>query len=140
MKGLYLSEFKKFIPSVNNLSSIHISRARARSAKNSPTINLSVPLTWRARLMELKNKVGKIIRDAIPNRPIFLQEVKKEVWKELSLIYYKYEDNHQKRAFRKVISEISECLNDGNWGSVYNKLYRFEQLSRNRPSMPSIDF
>jgi hypothetical protein len=116
MKGLYLSEFKKFIPSVNNLSNIHIS------------------------LMELKNKVGKIIRDAIPNRPIFLQEVKTEVWKEFSLIYYKYEDIHQKRAFRMVISEISECLNDGNWGSVYNKLYRFEQLSRNRPSMPSIDF
>ena len=116
MKGLDLSEFKKFIPSFNNLTNVHIC------------------------LMELKSKVGKMIRDAIPNRPIFLQEVKTEVWKELSLIYYKYEDSHQKRAFREVISEISECLNNGNWGSVYNKLYRFEQLSRNSPSMPSIDF
>jgi len=39
-----------------------------------------------------------------------------------------------------VLSEISESINDGNWGTVYNKLYRFEQLSRNSPSMPSIDF
>jgi len=39
-----------------------------------------------------------------------------------------------------VISEISESINDGNWGTVYNKLYRFEQLSRNSPYKPSIDF
>jgi hypothetical protein len=39
-----------------------------------------------------------------------------------------------------VLSEISESINDGNWGTVYNKLYRFEQLSRNGSSMPSIDF
>jgi hypothetical protein len=79
----------------------------------------------------MKKKVGKFIREAIPSRPVFLQEVKSEVWKELSLIYYKYEDGYQK---------ISESINDGNWGTVYNKLYRFEQLSRNSPSMPVIDF
>ncbi len=116
MKELYLSEYKKYLPSANNLTIIYTS------------------------LLRIKKKVGKFIRDAIPSRPVFLQEVKKEVWKELSLIYYKYEDNYQKRAFREVISEISESINDGNWGTVYNKLYRFEQLSRNSPSMPSIDF
>ena len=116
MKGLYLSEYKKFIPSVNNLTIIYTS------------------------LMRMKKKVGKFIRDAIPSRPVFLQEVKTEVWSELSLIYYKYEDSYQKRAFREVISEISESISEGNWGTVYNKLYRFEQLSRNSPSMPSLDF
>ena len=115
MKGLYLSEYKKYIPSVNNLTIIYTS------------------------LAGIKKKVGKFIRDAIPSRPVFLQEVKTEVWRELSLIYYKYEDGYQKKAFREVLSEISESINDGNWGTVYNKLYRFEQVSRNSPSMPSID-
>ena len=116
MKELYLSEYKKCLPSVNNLTIVYTS------------------------LLRVKKKVGKFIRDAIPSRPVFLQEVKAEVWKELSLIYYKYEDSYQKRAFREVLSEISESINDGNWGTVYNKLYRFEQMSRNSPSMPSIDF
>ncbi len=116
MKGRYLSEYQKFIPSVNNLTIIYTSLTR------------------------MKKKVSKFIREAIPSRPVFLQEVKSEVWKEFSLIYYKYEDGYQKRAFREVISEISESINDGNWGTVYNKLYRFEQLSRNSPSMPAIDF
>jgi len=116
MKGRYLSEYKKYIPSVDNLTIIYTSLAR------------------------IKKKVGKFIKDAIPSRPIFLQEVKTEVWQELSLIYYKYEDSYQKRAFREVLSEISESINDGNWGTVYGKLYRFEQLSRNGPSMPSIDY
>ena len=116
MKERYLSEYQKYIPSVNNLSIIYTS------------------------LTKMKKKVGELIRDAIPSRPVFLQEDKTEVWKELSLVYYKYEDSHQKRAFREVLSEISESITDGNWGTVYNKLYRFEQLSRNGPSMPSIDF
>ena len=116
MKELYLSEYKKYLPSANNLTIVYTS------------------------LLRVKKKVGKFIRDAIPSRPVFLQEVTAEVWKKLSLIYYKYEDSYQKRAFREVLSEISESINDGNWGTVYNKLYRFEQLSRNSPSMPSIDF
>ena len=115
MKELNLSEYQKFIPSVNNLTIIYTS------------------------LAGMKKRVGKFIRDAIPSRPVFLQEVKTEVWKELSLIYYKYEDGYQKKAFREVILEISESINDGNWGTVYNKLYRFEQLTKNSPSMPSID-
>jgi hypothetical protein len=116
MKGSYLSEYQKLIPSFNNLTVIH------------------------TRLRRMKKRVAKFIRDAIPNRPVFQQEVESEVWKELSLIYYKYEDGYQKRAFREVLSEISDSINDGHWGTVYNKLYRFEQLSRNSPSMPSIDF
>ena len=116
MKELYLSEYKKFLPSLNNFSIVYTS------------------------LASMKKKAGKFIRDTIPSRPVILQEVKTEVWSELSHIYYKYEDSFQKRAFREVISEISDNINDGNWGSVYNKLYRFEQLSRNSASMPSIDF
>ncbi|MBC8223436.1 hypothetical protein H8E65_02535 [Candidatus Bathyarchaeota archaeon] len=74
MKELYLSEYKKYLPSANNLTIIYTS------------------------LLRMKKKVGKFIRDTIPSRTIFLQEVKTEVWKELSLIYYKYEDSYQKRA------------------------------------------
>ncbi len=116
VKGLYLFEYQRYIPSVNNLTITYTSLTR------------------------IKKRIGKFIRDAIPSHPVFLQEVKSEVWKELSQIYYKYEDSHQKRTFREVLSEISVSINDGNWGTVYGKLYRFEQIRRNGPSMPSIDF
>ena len=49
MKGLNLSEYQKYIPSVNNLTIIYTS------------------------LTGMKKKVGKFIRDAIPSRPVFLR-------------------------------------------------------------------
>ncbi len=53
--------------------------------------------------------------------------MKDDVWVDLSRIYYKYEDIVQKQAFREVVLEMSEKINEGNWESVYKKLYRIEQ-------------
>ena len=62
----------------------------------------------------------------IPSKTISLEMIKSDVWRDLSLVYYKYEDGAQKKAFREIVSEISERLLEGNWDSVYRKLYSIE--------------
>jgi hypothetical protein len=49
--------------------------------------------------------------------------IKSDIWRDLSLVYYKYEDGAQKRAFREILADISNKINDGNWDIVYRKLY-----------------
>lgn len=56
-----------------------------------------------------------------------IDEMKEEVWADLSAVYYKYEVEDQKRAFREVTHEIAEKIVSGKWDNVYKKLYRFEQ-------------
>jgi hypothetical protein len=53
------------------------------------------------------------------------------VWADLSRIYYKYEDEAQKKAFRDILKEISEKIQDDKWETVYKKIYREELKERN---------
>jgi hypothetical protein len=55
-----------------------------------------------------------------------VEELKEEIWGDLSSVYYKYEDHNQKKAFREVIMDLSEELNRGNWKSIYHKLHNIE--------------
>jgi hypothetical protein len=55
-----------------------------------------------------------------------IEELKEEIWGDLSSVYYKYEDNNQKKAFREVIVDISSKLNSGKWKAIYNKLHSIE--------------
>jgi len=80
-------------------------------------------------LANFKNKVKEVVTKALDN-DIDLEEFKEEVWNDLSAIYYKYETEEQKRAFREVIYEICEKINEGKWDSVYKKLYREEQKEK----------
>jgi len=48
-----------------------------------------------------------------------LGEIKEEVWQDLADIYYKYEDEIQKKAFREIMKEIS----DTEWRKIYSKIY-----------------
>jgi len=59
-----------------------------------------------------------------------INELKDEVWADLSAVYYKYEVEDQKRAFREVAYEIAEKIMDGKWDSIYKKFYRKEHISR----------
>ena len=59
----------------------------------------------------------------IPVRTISSEMIKSDIWRDLSLVYYKYEDGAQKRAFREILADISNKINDGNWDIVYRKLY-----------------
>lgn len=80
-------------------------------------------------LETLKNKVKEVVTKAL-DTDIDLDEFKEEVWNDLSAIYYKYETEEQKKAFREVMYEICEKIKEGKWDSVYKKLYREEQKEK----------
>ena len=76
------------------------------------------------------NVLGGIRRHlskVIPSK-MDLEKDKSEVWSDLSAIYYKYDDGVQKKAFREVISEISDNVKEGKWQSVYKKLYSVDKV------------
>ena len=75
------------------------------------------------------NNIIAILTKFIPNAECKIHEMKKEVWEDLSALYYKYEDKLQKKAFREVIYEISEKVNDDKWDNIYERLYRIKRSS-----------
>ena len=81
------------------------------------------------------DSIKEMIREAIgkifPLTQVDLEEVKDEVWSDLSRIYYKYEDEAQKKAFREVLREIADKMQDDKWETVYKKIYREEQKEKN---------
>ena len=77
---------------------------------------------FKKNLGDIRNFFSQIV----PSKTISMEKAKQEVWRDLSLVYYKYEDGTQKRVFREILSEISERIHEGNWDSVYRKLYRIE--------------
>ena len=78
----------------------------------------------------LKNKVREVIDQILPSAEVELTDIKEEIWEDLSALYYKYEDEDQKRAFREVMYDISNRIKEGKWESVYKKLYRVEQKDK----------
>jgi hypothetical protein len=79
----------------------------------------------------IRGVMKEVIDQILPNNDVELTEIKEEVWTDLSALYYKYEDEDQKRAFREVMYEICEKISQGKWDSVYKKLYRVEQKDKN---------
>ncbi|MFC1803768.1 hypothetical protein ACFL0D_07370 [Thermoproteota archaeon] len=77
-----------------------------------------------------KGMVKEVIDQILPSSEVELIDIKKEVWHDLSALYYKYEDETQKRAFREVMYDICEKINQGKWDSIYRKLYRVEQKDK----------
>ena len=77
-------------------------------------------------LETIKNKVKDVVMRVLPPSEVDIGELKEEVWQDLSALYYKYEDEEQKKAFREVVHEISEKIKEGKWSTVYKKLYREE--------------
>ena len=75
-------------------------------------------------------EIRKFFSRVIPSNTISMESVRQEVWRDLSRVYYKYEDGAQKRAFREILSEVSERISDGNWNSVYRKLHNIESPTR----------
>lgn len=77
-----------------------------------------------------KGIVKDVIEQILPSSEVELIDIKEEIWQDLSALYYKYEDETQKRAFREVMYEICEKIKEGKWDSVYKKLYRAEQKDK----------
>jgi hypothetical protein len=77
-----------------------------------------------------KGMVKEVIDQILPPSDVELEAIKEEVWADLSALYYKYEDEIQKKAFRQVMQDICEKMSQGKWDSVYKKLYRAEQKEK----------
>jgi hypothetical protein len=77
-------------------------------------------------LQKYEKKLRRFFSQKIPVKTISSEMIKSDIWKDLSLVYYKYEDGAQKRAFREILADISNKINDGNWDTVYRKLYRID--------------
>ena len=90
----------------------------------------------RARLKHCMVSASNILEQlffsrVLPSNLINIEALKQDVWSDLSAVYYKYEDDYQKRAFREIIFEISERLNEDKWNNVYKKLH----ITNQRKSM-----
>lgn len=77
-----------------------------------------------------KSMVKEVIDQILPPSDVELEIIKEEVWADLSALYYKYEDEVQKKAFRKAMQDICDKMSQGKWDSVYKKLYRAEQKDK----------
>ncbi len=88
-------------------------------------------MTQQEPLDVFKEAIREVIAKVLPSPEIDIEEVKEEVWADLSRIYYKYEDEAQKKAFREVMREISEKIQDDKWETVYKKIYREDLKERN---------
>jgi hypothetical protein len=78
----------------------------------------------------LKGIVKDVIDQILPPSEVELATIKEEIWGDLSALYYKYEDEEQKKAFREVMQEICEKLGQGKWDAIYRKLYKAEQKDK----------
>jgi hypothetical protein len=65
-----------------------------------------------------------MISRIVPHAKSDIEKVKEDIWADLSELYYKYDCDSQKRAFREVIRSVSDKINAGNWSSVYQKMHR----------------
>jgi len=69
-----------------------------------------------------KGMVKEVIDQILPPSDVELEAIKEEIWADLSALYYKYEDEVQKKAFRQVmergqvghsIQEALPCRSEG---------------------------
>lgn len=77
-----------------------------------------------------KGMFKEVIDQILPPSDVELEAIKEEVWADLSALYYKYEDEVQKKAFRQVMQDICDKMSQGKWDSVYKKLYRADQKDK----------
>jgi len=77
-----------------------------------------------------KGMVKEVIDQILPPSDVELEAIKEEIWADLSALYYKYEDEVQKKAFRQVMQEICAKMSQGKWDTVYKKLYRTDQKEK----------
>lgn len=93
-------------------------------------VHLRIPMASDDKQNGFKIMVKEVIDQILPSAEVELTDIKDEIWHDLSALYYKYEDEDQKRAFREVMYDIADRIQEGKWESVYKKLYRVEQKDK----------
>jgi len=94
------------------------------------SVHPRIPMASDEKQNGFKGMVKDVIDQILPSAEVELTDIKDEIWHDLSALYYKYEDEDQKKAFREVMYEISDRITEGKWDSVYKKLYRVEQKDK----------
>jgi len=82
-------------------------------------------------ITKIKDKMEDVVEKIKPDIPTE-NEIKEEIWHELSDLYYKYNDTIQKSAFRETLEEISKKIQNGDWTSIYRKLHRKKANDTNK--------
>jgi len=93
-------------------------------------VHQRIPMASDDKQNGFKVMVKEVIDQILPSAEVELTDIKEEIWQDLSALYYKYEDEDQKRAFREVMYDISDRIREGKWDSIYKKLYRVEQKDK----------
>ncbi len=83
--------------------------------------NLKIPSSETLEI--IRGKIKETLSKIIPPNNIDIEEDKKEIWKELSIVYFKYDDEIWRHAFRKVMIELYEKIGEVKWDEIYNKIY-----------------
>jgi hypothetical protein len=76
------------------------------------------------RIEHLHSLAVKYIIKILPDIHTDITTTKQEIWTDLSRLYYKYDDPYHKTAFREVIKEISQTINEDGWPTAYKRIYR----------------
>ena len=74
-----------------------------------------------------KKKVKELIIKILPSSSTDVEEFKEDVWEQLAKLYYMYDLDAQKKAFREVIQEITKRVGEGDWALIQKKLYYREK-------------
>jgi hypothetical protein len=83
----------------------------------------------REHIGRLRGRVAKQISRILPEIHTDITATKQEIWTDLSHLYYKYDNPHQKTAFREVIKEISQTINEGRWPTAHKRIYRTNKIT-----------
>jgi len=86
--------------------------------------NLIIPASGTLEI--IRGKIKETLVKIIPPNSIDIEEEQKEIWKELSVVYFKYDNEIWRQAFRKVMIELYEKIGEVKWDEIYNKIYREE--------------
>jgi hypothetical protein len=91
------------------------------------TFNQTV-MCARGRFKSFLEKIVQSVSRLFPNTPPDIETVKNEIWTDLSVLYYKYDYDFQKRAFREVLIEMSDKISEGKWSTIYKRMYRNNKI------------
>jgi hypothetical protein len=87
------------------------------------TFNQTV-MRARGHFKRFLEKIVQYMSRIFPNTPPNIETMKNEIWTDLSALYYKYDYDFQKRAFREVLTEMSDKIYEGKWSTIYKRIYR----------------
>ncbi|MBL7167180.1 hypothetical protein ISS40_00755 [Candidatus Bathyarchaeota archaeon] len=87
--------------------------------------NLNIPASGTLEI--IRGRIRETLVKIIPPDNIDIEEDKNEIWNELSIVYFKYDNEIWRQAFRKVMIELYEKIGEVKWDEIYNKIYREEK-------------